>query len=176
MVRWTRTWSARAHAWRFEPSDRQRFGGLSGTQSGGMGEGWSDLFAFLLDQNRPTRQMASTQPGLMLRTYAVVSRRYVSNYFYGIRRFPYAAKSVTGGPSNRPTIRLPLRISTRRSSNLTDGAFPCSPLIGGSTALPRSITKASFGRSQALRSGPDLLRVWDTMPERSGLCSFIPTA
>src|SRR5262249_53548625 len=53
---------------------------------------------------------------------------YIRNYYYGIRRFPYAIMSSTGGPMNKPFN--PLTLADIQTINATDGAFPCSPLIG----------------------------------------------
>src|SRR5262249_35784228 len=76
--------------------------GLGTQQSGGMGEGWSDLYAFLLGSktNDPAIGVYTTGG---YATYKFQNRAtFTSNYYYGIRRFPYAPKSLTGGPLNRP--------------------------------------------------------------------------
>jgi hypothetical protein len=62
--------------------------GLSGTQSGGMGEGWSDYYAISLlaestddpDANYCTGGYTTLQLG----------SGFVNNYYFGIRRFPYS--------------------------------------------------------------------------------------
>ena len=63
-------------------------GGLSGTQPGGMGEGWSDFFARCLNSD------ASEDPDLVYTTGAYVtyllSAGFADNYYFGIRRFPYS--------------------------------------------------------------------------------------
>ena len=76
--------------------------GLGGTQSGGMGEGWSDLYAFLLGSKTTDSANGVYTTGAYATYKCCGLSTYVTNYFYGIRRFPYAAKSVTGGPNNRP--------------------------------------------------------------------------
>ena len=96
--------------------------GLGSTQSGGMGEGWSDLYAFLLGSKTtdPANGVYTTGGYVTYKCCGLTT--YVTNYYYGIRRFPYAARSVTGGPGNKPFNPLtfadidPAQISARRRS------------------------------------------------------------
>ena len=105
-------------------------GGLSSQQSGGMGEGWSDLFAFLLlsKTTDPANGVYTTGGYATYRCCGLGT--FTQNYFYGIRRFPYAAKTVTGGASNRPYNPLTFADIDPAQLSATDGAFPCSSLIG----------------------------------------------
>lgn len=105
-------------------------GGLSSQQSGGMGEGWSDLFAFLLlsKTNDPANGVYTMGPYATYRCCGLTS--FTTNYFYGIRRFPYAAKSVTGGPNTRPYNPLTFADIDPGQFSANNGAYACSPLIG----------------------------------------------
>lgn len=104
--------------------------GLSSQQGGGMGEGWSDLFAFLLlsKTNDPPNGVYTTGAYATYRCCGLST--FTQNYFYGIRRFPYAVKSVTGGPLNRPYNPLTFADIDPGQFSTNDGAFPCSQLIG----------------------------------------------
>ncbi len=64
-------------------------GGLSGTQPGGMGEGWSDFVALCL-LAEPTDNPDATYPMGGYTTYQLGSATYTTNYYFGIRRFPYS--------------------------------------------------------------------------------------
>jgi hypothetical protein len=104
--------------------------GLLSQQSGGMGEGWSDLYAFLL-LTRPTDTATGVYTTGGYVTYKLGNNNgYTSNYYYGIRRFPYAAKSVTGGPNNRPHNPLTFADIDSAQVACSDGAFSASPVIG----------------------------------------------
>ncbi len=46
------------------------------------------------------------------------------NFYYGIRRFPKAIMSSTGGPNNRPHNPMTFADVDSTQSNTTDGAFP----------------------------------------------------
>jgi hypothetical protein len=105
--------------------------GLGTLQAGGMGEGWGDLFAFLLlsKTNDPVNAIYSTGG---YATYKLGNNNtYTKNYYYGIRRFPYAVRSFTGGPNNRPHNPLTFADIDPSQANLLDGAYPPSPVIGG---------------------------------------------
>ncbi|MFZ2236076.1 MAG: M36 family metallopeptidase, partial [Dokdonella sp.] len=52
---------------------------------------------------------------------------FVDNNFYGIRRFPYAIFSVTGGPMNRPFAPQTFADFFPAQLNLSDGAYPPAP-------------------------------------------------
>jgi len=107
-------------------------GGLGSTQSRGMGEGWSDLFAFLLASKTtdPVDRVYSMGGYATYKCCGLTS--FTTNYYYGIRRFPYAIKSVTGGPLNRPHNPLTFADIDPAQISLNDGAYPSSPLAGGS--------------------------------------------
>lgn len=87
--------------------------GLGSTQSVGMGEGWSDFYA---------RALLSTADENVSGIYA--SGGYVTkNYYYGIRRFPYAVKA-TVGPNGKPHNPLTFADIDPTQINLNDGAYP----------------------------------------------------
>ena len=103
--------------------------GLGSQQSGGMGEGWSDLFAFLLlsKTNDPVNGVYTTGGYVTYRCCGLTT--YTTNYYYGIRRFPYAVKAFTGGAQNRPHNPLTFADIDPAQINCTDGAYSGSPLI-----------------------------------------------
>src|SRR5262249_37740544 len=101
--------------------------GLTLPTSRGMGEGWSDFYALSL-----LAQPGDDPHGI----YAVggystlqLVPGYTDNYYYGIRRFPYATIS-TVGPNGRPHNPLTFADIDPGRIDLTDGAFPRGP--GGS--------------------------------------------
>jgi hypothetical protein len=104
--------------------------GLGTTQAGGMGEGWSDYYArCLLSQPGEDVNGIFSAGGYV--TYQI-NAGFVDNYYYGIRRFPYAVKTnvgANGKPHNPETFA---DIDTAQL-NLTDGAYPQGP-IGSGTA------------------------------------------
>ena len=102
--------------------------GLNSQQAGGMGEGWSDYYA---------RAIASTADEDVNGVYAagnyvtlLLSPTFTDNYYYGIRRFPYAVKTnlgANGKPHNPMTFG---DIDLQQINALNDGAYPPSPVIG----------------------------------------------
>jgi extracellular elastinolytic metalloproteinase len=105
--------------------------GLNATMSGGMGEGWSDFFA---------RSLLSSASEDVNGVFAMggystlaITAGFTDNYYYGIRRFPYAVKT-TVGPNGRPHNPLTFADIDPTQINLTDGAFPRGP-IGSGTAF-----------------------------------------
>lgn len=74
--------------------------GLSTNMSRGMGEGWSDFYGLsLLSQESDPVTGIYAAGG-----YATfnISAGFTGNYYYGIRRYPKAILSVTGGVNNKP--------------------------------------------------------------------------
>jgi hypothetical protein len=99
--------------------------GLNTTMSGGMGEGWSDFFA---------RALLSTADEDVNGIYAMggystleIVAGFTDNYYYGIRRFPYAVKT-TLGTNGLPHNPLTLADADPTQIDLTDGAFPRGPI------------------------------------------------
>jgi hypothetical protein len=101
--------------------------GLSLNMSRGMGEGWSDFYAHALlsDSDDPLDGVYTTGG------YVLVSPSYFGNFYYGIRRFPKARMSFTGGPNNRPHNPLTFADIDGTQLNISDGAF--APRGGGAS-------------------------------------------
>lgn len=99
--------------------------GLGATISGGMGEGWSDFYARALlstadeDINGlyPMGGYATFQLGPL----------GTDNYYYGIRRFPYAVKTALGS-NGQPHNPLTFADADPAQIDTTDGAFPQNPI------------------------------------------------
>jgi hypothetical protein len=98
----------------------------------GMGEGWSDFYALsmLTTPNDPVNGVYPT--GTYVTYHHVSSPTFVSNNYYGIRRFPYAVRSEVGA-NGKPHNPLTFADIDQTQMNLTDGAFPRGP-VGGSFA------------------------------------------
>ena len=96
--------------------------GLDGTHANGLGEGWSDCAALFL-QARAEDDLAAVYP---IGEYSM-SGTSADNYYYGIRRFPYARMSSLGGPMNRPHNPLTFADIDPTQVSLLDGAFPPRP-------------------------------------------------
>lgn len=96
--------------------------GLTTNMARGMGEGWSDFYAqaLLSDSTDPINGTYATGGYL---TYQAFSG-YNTNYYYGVRRFPLAVRSFTGGPNNRPHNPLTFADADQTQFNVDDGAFP----------------------------------------------------
>ena len=91
-----------------------------------MGEGWSDFYGLSLLSNpadNPLTTVVSTG-GYVTNNFSGVGNQ---NYYYGIRRFPYAVRSLTGGPNNRPYNPLTFADADPAQISFTDGAYPRSP-------------------------------------------------
>jgi Fungalysin metallopeptidase (M36)/Bacterial Ig domain/Calx-beta domain len=102
--------------------------GLGGSiMSGGMGEGWSDFYARALLSTASENVNGVYAMGGWV-THRLVGNGYTDNYYYGIRRFPYAVLAATGGPSNRPFNPLTFADIDPAQIDLTDGAYPRGPI------------------------------------------------
>lgn len=107
--------------------------GLAATMSGGMGEGWSDFYARALTATaaEPVNGVFNTGGWS---TLSFNGSAFTDNYYYGIRRFPYAVKTALG-TNGRPHNPLTFADIDPAQINLTDGAFPPSSLIGAGNAF-----------------------------------------
>jgi hypothetical protein len=110
--------------------------GLGGTQGGGMGEGWSDFYA---------RSLLSTADEDVDGVYAAggyvtlnITAGFTDNYYYGIRRFPYAVKTNLGA-NGKPHNPLTYADIDPAQINLTDGAFPRGPIGSANAAEVHNI-------------------------------------
>ncbi|MEP7212830.1 MAG: M36 family metallopeptidase, partial [Acidobacteriota bacterium] len=98
--------------------------GLTNNMSRGMGEGWGDFYGHSM-LSEPTDPLDGVYTTGGYATY-LGATGYTSNYYYGIRRFPKAIMSSTGGPNNRP--HNPLTFGDLNAGCvLTDGAFARGP-------------------------------------------------
>ena len=103
--------------------------GLFTQQSAGMGEGWSDYYARCLLATADEDVDGVFSAG-GYSTYLFRLPTFTDNYYYGIRRFPYAVKSNVGpnGRPHNPSTFADLDFALINALN--DGAFPPSPVIG----------------------------------------------
>lgn len=99
--------------------------GLTSTVSIGMGEGWSDFYARAILSTADEDINGIYPAG----SYATFQHGPIgtNNYYYGIRRFPYALKTTVGanGKAHNP---LTFADTDPAQLNTTDGAFPESPM------------------------------------------------
>ena len=117
--------------------------GSTATWPAALGEGWSDFVrpvaARRVDRGRqrPLHDRRLVDRGVHGRTY--------ENYYYGIRRFPYAVLNAMG-PNGRPHNPLTFADIDTTQADLTDGAFPPNTSFG------------SLVRDSVTRGRPDLGR------------------
>lgn len=110
--------------------------GLGETQARGLGEGWSDFFALTLFASASS----GTAGRYPLTPYTQYQRGTTgeNNYYYGIRRYPYALMSSTGGAQARPHNPLTFADIDPDQILINDGAYPRDPADTGS---PGSATR-----------------------------------
>jgi subtilisin-like proprotein convertase family protein len=99
--------------------------GLGANVSGGMGEGWGDFYGRALLSSADEDVNGLYASG----AYATFQLSLIGtdNYYYGIRRFPYAVKTAVG-PNGKPHNPLTFADTDPAQINTTDGAFPENPL------------------------------------------------
>lgn len=101
--------------------------GLGNNRGGSMGEGWGDFYGRMLFSS------AGEDVNAVYAMGGYVTLNFLTlgtdNYYYGIRRFPYAVKTNTGGPMNRPHNPLTLADIDPAQINTSDGAYPITPWI-----------------------------------------------
>ena len=104
--------------------------GLTTNMSRGLGEGWSDFYAraLLSDASEPVGGLYTTGGWATDELAAGVE-----NYYYGIRRFPYAVKTTLGA-NGRPHNPMTFADIDSTQADLTDGAFPQNPAFPTTTA------------------------------------------
>ncbi|HJQ40618.1 MAG TPA: M36 family metallopeptidase [Thermoanaerobaculia bacterium] len=102
--------------------------GLNAGMSNGMGEGWSDFYARAL-LSGPDEDVNGVYA---YGAYVMLGRLpgYTDNYYYGIRRFPYAVIRNVGA-NGKPHNPLTFADIDPAQLDLTDGAYPRGP--NGST-------------------------------------------
>ena len=100
--------------------------GLNTNMSNGLGEGWSDFVAqSLLADASDDVNGVYTIGGWSTEELAAG----FENYYYGIRRFPYAVKTAVGA-NGRPHNPMTFADIDTTKADLTDGAFPPSTVLG----------------------------------------------
>jgi subtilisin-like proprotein convertase family protein len=102
--------------------------GLNTNRSGGMGEGWSDFYA-MSGLSEATDPLDGIYACGSYVTYFVFGIN-ANNSYYGIRRFPYALYSTTGGTNNRPHNPL-TAADVNAGCSINDGAFAASAPFAG---------------------------------------------
>jgi hypothetical protein len=104
--------------------------GLNNQRGGGMGEGWGDFYGRMILSSASEDVNAIYAMG----AYSTLNFQTVStnNYYYGIRRFPYASITTTGGAMNRPHNPQTLADIDPAQINNADGAFPKSTWVSNS--------------------------------------------
>ena len=104
--------------------------GLTSNMARGMGEGWSDFYARALfaTEDEPVDGIYTVGGWA---TYGGGSG-FTDNYYYGIRRFPYAVKTTVGGPLNRPHNPTTFADIDSTKADLSDGAYPPNMLFASS--------------------------------------------
>lgn len=112
--------------------------GLSTNMSRGMGEGWGDFYgyAMLAEPSDPINGVYTTGG------YATFNLGGMqSNYYHGIRRFPRAPITFTGGPNNLPHnpftfkhVNANCDSTLGTTSTAVSSAFPRNPVISTSSA------------------------------------------
>ncbi len=102
-------------------------GGLTTLEARGLGEGWSDFYAraLLATAGEDVNGIYSTGGWV---TFNFPAGAFTDNYYYGIRRFPYAVKTNLG-TNGKPHNPLTFADIDPTKINTTDGAFPNSPII-----------------------------------------------
>lgn len=108
--------------------------GLTTAMAGGMGEGWSDFYAHAM-LSEPTDPLDGVYPAGGYSTYQLLGPGFTSNYYYGIRRFPKAILTSTGGPNNRPHNPLTFADVDASTANLSNGAFAPAPTGSSNDAV-----------------------------------------
>lgn len=97
--------------------------GLGSNMSRSMGEGWGDFYAhaILSEPSDPLNGVYTIGGYSLFDGFGAIG---TSNFYYGIRRFPKAVMSFTGGPQNRPHNPLTFADIDQTQIDTTDGAFP----------------------------------------------------
>ncbi len=98
-------------------------GTLSGSQSGGMGEGWGDYFGVSLNAEPGDDPHAVYTTGGFT-TYQLWGAGYTTNYYFGIRRYPYST-DLGKSPltyADCDTAQLVYPAGIPRNTNITTAA------------------------------------------------------
>ncbi|HVE56712.1 MAG TPA: M36 family metallopeptidase, partial [Pyrinomonadaceae bacterium] len=113
--------------------------GLSTNMSRGMGEGWGDFYGYsmLAEPSDPINGVYTTGG---YATYQLGG--FTSNYYHGIRRFPRAPITFTGGPNNLPHNPFTFKhvngncdTTLGTTTTAVSSAFPRNPVISTSSGV-----------------------------------------
>src|SRR5204862_7415938 len=111
-----------------------------------MGEGWGDYYAFsmLSSADEDVNGLYAMGAYVTLNfTRPGVGTTGTDNYYYGIRRFPYAVKTTVGGPTalrpGQPHNPLTFADMDTALNSITDGAYNKSPAIPNTAAEVHNI-------------------------------------
>jgi len=96
--------------------------GLGTAYSRGMGEGWSDFYARALLSSADEDVDGVYAMGAYATYLGNSAANYTNNYYYGIRRFPYAVKTNVGA-NGRPHNPLTYADTNPNTIDVNDGAF-----------------------------------------------------
>ena len=107
--------------------------GLGNTRGGGMGEGWSDFYARLVVSTASEDVNGIYAAGAYVTWNVAAFGITTDNYYYGIRRFPYAVISNLG-PNGHPHNPETFADIDPAQQNLGDGAF-AAKFVGSATEV-----------------------------------------
>ena len=102
--------------------------GLSTNMARGLGEGWSDFYARALLSDNTENVNGNFSMGGWATDELTAG---YENYYYGIRRFPYAVKTSLG-LNGRPHNPMTFADIDQTQADLTDGAYPAATAAGSS--------------------------------------------
>lgn len=100
--------------------------GLVTQAAGSLTEGWGDFYATAL-LSEPDDPVDGVYAVGGYSTYQIAAG-FAGNHYYGIRRFPLAIRSSTGGAMNRPHNPLTFADVDPAQIQVDDGAFPRGPI------------------------------------------------
>jgi len=95
--------------------------GLQARISGGMGEGWSDFYARMILSSADEDVDGIYGAGGYV--YFLPNFGFTDNYYFGIRRYPYAVKTNVG-PNGKPHNPLTFADVDPNQIDASDGAYP----------------------------------------------------
>ncbi|MEO8041383.1 MAG: M36 family metallopeptidase [Acidobacteriota bacterium] len=126
--------------------------GLGSNMARGMGEGWSDFYAFAL-LSEPSDDPLGTHALAAYVSY-LVTPTYDSNYYYGLRRFPVAVWA-SRGPNGLPHNPL-----TFKYINAGCDTFIGTTVSNPNSAYPRNPVFSTSGGTQPCDQIHNLGEVW----------------
>lgn len=100
--------------------------GLATGAAGSLTEGWGDFYALAL-LSEPSDPVEGVYAVGGYATY-LLQPGFTGNHYYGIRRFPLAPLSATGGPLDRPHNPMTFADVDPAQINLGDGAYARGPI------------------------------------------------